>query len=177
VGFLSVPPFEALPDLTAIETRDLFALYRQILRELKTRGVVRTENAPTGDYADYLVASSLNGVLAPNSEKSWDVRLPNGDRIQVKCRVAADPPRASQRQLSPFRSFEFEAAVIVLLRDDNFDIWRAAMVPSAVIESNSRYRSHVNGHVAFATAEILDHPLAVDLTDQLREASIERRPE
>jgi hypothetical protein len=164
---------ESLPDLAAVETRSLFALYRSILKELKERGVVRTENAPTGDYAEYLVAKALGGVLAPNSEKRWDVLLQNGERIQVKSRVVADPPRAGQRQLSPFRSFEFDVAVIVLLRDDDFDVWRAVMVPAAIIESHSTHRSHVNGHVAFASPEIRDHPSAVDLTHRLRDASVE----
>jgi hypothetical protein len=168
----NVPP---MPDVSAIETRDLFALYRSILRELKIREVVRTENAPTGDYAEFLVARGLGGVLATNSEKSWDVQLPNGDRLQVKCRVVSDPPRAGQRQLSPFRSFDFEAAVLVLLSDRDFDIWRAVMVPKTIVESNSTYRAHVNGHVLFATPEILDHPLAIDLTDRLRRAAAEPR--
>ncbi len=113
--------------------------------------------------------------MATNSEKSWDVQVPNGDRLQVKARVVSDPPRAGQRQLSPFRSFEFDAAVIVLLREDDYDIWRAVMVPTAIIESHSAFRSHVNGHVLFATTEILDHPLAVDLTDRLRGPASEPR--
>jgi hypothetical protein len=48
-------------------------LYRAILRELRSRGVIRTDNAPVGDYAEYLVATTLGGQLAPNSEKAWDV--------------------------------------------------------------------------------------------------------
>ena len=35
--------------------------------------MIRTENAPVGDYAEYLVWTALGGKLAPNSEKSWDV--------------------------------------------------------------------------------------------------------
>jgi hypothetical protein len=35
-----------------------------------TAGAIRTENAPVGDYAEYLVATALGGRLAPNSEKS-----------------------------------------------------------------------------------------------------------
>jgi hypothetical protein len=160
-----------------METRSLLSLYRGILRELKSRGVIRTENAPTGDYAEYLVARGLGGVLAMNSKKSWDVQLPNGDRIQVKARVVSDPPRAGQRQLSPFRSFEFDATVVVLLRDIDFEVLRAVILPRAVVESSSVYRSHVNGYVMFATQDILDHPLAVDLTDRLRDAAAGRSAE
>jgi hypothetical protein len=159
------------PDISKLEIRDLLSLYRGILRELKSREVIRTENAPTGDYAEYLVARALGGRLANNSEKSWDIELADGAHIQVKSRVVSDPPRAGQRQLSPFRSFDFDAAVVVLLRDSDFEIERAVMLPRSVIELSSRYRSHVNGHVMFATPEVLDHPLAEDLTSRLRAAT------
>ncbi len=47
---------EDVPDLSAFSEPGVFALYRAILSELKHRGVIRTENAPVGDYAEYLVA-------------------------------------------------------------------------------------------------------------------------
>jgi hypothetical protein len=62
-----------VPGLSAFGEAGLFSLYRGILGELKSRGLIRTENAPTGDYAEYLVATALGGQMAPNSEKSWDV--------------------------------------------------------------------------------------------------------
>jgi hypothetical protein len=37
---------EPLPDLSAFSEPGLFSLYRAILRELKGRGVIRTDNAP-----------------------------------------------------------------------------------------------------------------------------------
>jgi hypothetical protein len=110
-------------------------------------------------------------VLAANSDNSWDVELPNKDRIQVKARVVSDPPRAGQRQLSPFRTFTFDFAVVILLREIDLEVLRAVMLPRAVVESSSVYRSHVNGHVMFATQDILDGPLAGDLTDRLRDAA------
>jgi hypothetical protein len=33
--------------------------YRGILKELTRRGIVRTSNAPSGDYAEYLVAAMV----------------------------------------------------------------------------------------------------------------------
>jgi len=49
---------------------DLLAAYAAILQELRDRGVVRTRNAPLGDYAEYLVAEVYGGELAANSVKS-----------------------------------------------------------------------------------------------------------
>ena len=78
-------------DLSAFSDSALFSFYRAILSELKSRGVIRTENAPAGDYAEYLVASAFSGELAPNSEKSRDVLTSDGEKLQVKARVVSDP--------------------------------------------------------------------------------------
>lgn len=155
-------------DVSTASTPALFALYRAILAELRSRGVVRTENAPAGDYAEYLVAAAFGGELAPNSEKSWDVRLSNGTHLQVKARVVSNPPRRSQRQLSPFRSFDFDAAVIVFLDEVDYAVSRAVEVPRAVVEANATYNTHVNGHILHATDAVFDHALSKDVTDRLR---------
>jgi hypothetical protein len=54
-----------VPDLSLFSNAGLFSFYRAILSELKSRGVIRTENAPVGDYAEYLVAIALGGQVAP----------------------------------------------------------------------------------------------------------------
>jgi hypothetical protein len=161
---------EYVPDLSMFSEPGLFSLYRAILRELKSRGVIRTEDAPAGDYAEYLVATALGGQLAPNSEKSWDVVSGDGEKLQVKARVVSDPPLPGQLQLSPFRSFGFDAAVIVLLSAADYAVWRASKVPRDVVESAAVHRQHVNGKVLLARPEVMGHPDATDLTATLRAA-------
>ena len=158
------------PDLSTVSDSGLFSLYRAILSELKHRGVIRTENAPVGDYAEYLVATALGGELAPNSEKSWDVLGEGGEKLQVKARVVSDPAKPGQLQLSPFRSFGFDSAVIVLLSATDYAVSRASKVPRCVVESSAIYRQHVNGKILFARPEIMGHPDATDLTATLRAA-------
>lgn len=165
MGHSGVPSDEA--DLGQHSTSQLFALYRGVLRELRARGVVRTENAPAGDYAEFLVASALGGTLAPNSEKSFDV-LAGGSRLQVKARVVSEPPRSGQLQLSPFRSFDFDEAVIVLLSDKDYSVRQAVRVSAAAVEAASTFNAHVNGHIAHARPALLSGPNAVDVTDILR---------
>jgi hypothetical protein len=159
-----------VPDLSTLSESDLFSLYRAILSELKGRGVIRTENAPAGDYAEYLVATALGGGLAPNSEKSWDVLGNDGEKLQVKARVVSDPVVPGQLQLSPFRSFSFDAAVIVLLASTDYTVRRASKVPRYVVESSAVHRQHVNGKILFARPEVMGHPDATDLTAILRAA-------
>jgi len=165
---LCTMPSSHLPDLSTFSDSGLFSLYRAILTELKSRGVIRTENAPVGDYAEYLVAAALGGELEPNSKKSWDVRGSDGEMLQVKARVVSEPAEPGQLQLSPFRSFDFHSAVIVLLSAADYAVVRASKVPRHVVETAAVYRQHVNGKVLFARAEIMGHPDATDLTATLR---------
>jgi hypothetical protein len=167
---------EHAPDLPALSEPALFSLYRAILAELKSRGVIRTENAPVGDYAEYLVATALGGQLAPNSKKTWDVLGDGGEKLQVKARVVSDPAEPGQLQLSPFRSFGFDSAVIVLLSATDYSVSRASKVPRHVVESSAVYRPHVNGWVLFARPEIMGHAEATDLTAALRAAQTGRAP-
>ena len=164
-------PSNADPALTCMTVAELFALYRGILWELRTRGVVRTENAPAGDYAEFLVAAAFGGELAPNSEKSWDVRLSNQIRLQVKSRVVSTPVRSGQLQLSPFRSFDFDEAVIVLFEDTDYSVRKAVRVPRAAVEGAATYNSHVNGYIVHARPEMLSAAGALDVTGELREVS------
>lgn len=73
---------------------ELLVGYAEILAELRQRGVVRSDNAPAGDHAEWLVATALGGKLAETfSEKSWDVLLSTDEKarkIQVKARVVSD---------------------------------------------------------------------------------------
>jgi hypothetical protein len=163
------------PDLSAISDPGLFSLYRAVLTELKSRGVIRTQNAPVGDYAEYLVATALGGELAPNSEKSWDVLGQDGEKLQVKARVVSQPAQPGQLQLSPYRSFSFDAAVIVLLSAADYTVIRASKLPCHVVESSAVYRQHVNGKVLLARPEIMGHAEAIDLTTTLRTAQTRPR--
>ncbi len=147
-------------------TAQLLASYRAIMRELRDRGVTRTGNAPTGDYAEYLVNKLVRGDLAPNSEKSFDVTDSKGTRYQVKSRVVDGG--IGQRQLSPFRSWDFDLAAIVLF-DDDYGIHSAVFIPVDVVRERSRFVAHVNGHVTQANDELLRHADTQDVTARLRE--------
>jgi hypothetical protein len=121
-----------------------------------------------GDYAEYLIAALVKGELADNSEKSWDIKTASGERLQVKCRVVQEGKRG-QRQLSPFRTWDFDRAVIVLF--DDYGIYRCVALPREVVQEHSTYRKHVNGHVMRATDAVMNHPSGDDWTDDLRGVS------
>jgi hypothetical protein len=150
-------------DLGVLSVEELLRLSREAVGELRKRGVVRTGNAPVGDYAEWLVRQITGGELAANSTKSHDVVKPGGERLQVKCRVVTDPAKRSERQLSPFRSWDCEAVVIVLF-DERFGVRRITRLPTEVVTAAARWQEHVRGWIVFATDELLATDAAIEMT-------------
>jgi len=154
-------------DLTAMSPRELLGLYSQILTELIARRVVWSRNAPAGDYAELLVAEAFGGRIAKASEKSWDVRV--GERLlQVKCRVTDASSKKSQTY-SPFRSFEFDSCVFVVLDSVSYDVIRAIKVDREVVEKSSSLSVWVAGS-RVTVKQVLAMKEATDVTAQLRGA-------
>jgi len=87
----------------------------------------------------------------------------------VKGRVVIDPRKHSQRQLSPFRSFDFDEAIVVLF-DGAFQVWRAVSIPVDTVKRVSVYRRHVNGFVLHASDALLTSGVP-DITTELRAIS------
>lgn len=169
-----VPPLpdEDPPVVDGRSTADLLAGYASTLAELRRRGAIRTNNAPAGDYGEWLVARALGGRLADNkSSKSHDLTLSDGRRAQVKSRVVTVPVRRGQLQASVFRSFDFELAGLVLLRDTDYAVHRAVLTPRHVVEQLATRVEHVNGWRLMMTAAVLDHQESVDITAAMREAA------
>jgi hypothetical protein len=156
---------EVLPKLKTLE---LLGLYRAILAELRSREVIRSNNAPGGDYAELLVKLATGGELGAASTKSWDVRTPEGERLQVKSRTVTDPRNAGERQLSPFRSWDFDASLVVLF-DDQFRVWKAARLPRELVEEVARSIGHDRSFRVMATDALLAR--GEDWAERLRAAA------
>jgi hypothetical protein len=127
-------------------TPELLNQYAQILAELRVRGVVRTGNAPLGDYAEHMALSVYGGSLAQNSAKSYDLTTDEGRTIQVKARSvsASTSPSAA---FSVFRSYDFDVATLLVLDSRTYALkWAREMSPDQVREA-SRWSAHVRGHL------------------------------
>ena len=154
--------------LENLKTAELMRLHRSSLFELHRRGIVRTLNAPQGDWAELLVAKAYDGSLAPNSEKSYDVIAGDGRQLQVKAR-ALDHERVGSSITSPFRSWGFDAAIIVLLDPADLSVGRAAEFTVDEVRANAMVRPHVNGYVLRPNSALMD--LGIDVTDRLKVAA------
>lgn len=151
---------------------ELLGAYAAVLAELRTRGVVRTNNAPVGDYAETLVAAALGGSLAESvSEKSYDLIAPTWGRVQVKARAVGEPPTRSDLQTSPFRSWDFDHAALAMLRRSDYRVHRAFLIPVDVLRAFSAWRQYLNGSIVHMTSELFGQPGAVDVTIELQAAA------
>lgn len=151
--------------------QELLAGYARTLAELRRRNVLRSNNAPAGDYAEWLVAKALGGVLDPNSTKSTDVKLPSGERVQVKARVVSQPPDPGQLQTSAFRSWDVEWVALVQFGESDYRVERAVLIPAPVAKTHARFSKHVNGDILHMRLALLDHAQGIDITEKLRAAA------
>jgi hypothetical protein len=137
--------------LSGASVPHLLGRYAAILRELRDRGIVRTRNAPLGDYAEYLAAKVYGGELAANSVKSYDLLATDGRRVQVKARTVGSDTRAGA-VFSVFRSFDFDVAVLITFDSSTYALRWAREVPAVDLETAGRHSSHVNGRLIRITA-------------------------
>lgn len=155
-------------------TAELLAGYARTLEVLRTRGVLRTANAPVGDFAEWLVWRGFGGTIEPNSTKSHDVTDALGRKLQVKARLVSQRATPGQLQTSVFRSWTFDFAVLVQLAERDYSVVRASMVPVHLFDeghANAKWSEHVKGWAVFMTPALMSHPDAVDVTAQLRLAA------
>ena len=151
---------------------ELLGSYARILAELRRREVVRTNNAPVGDYAELLVAAALKGDLAASvSEKSYDLIAPKWGKVQVKARAVRVPVSASHSQTSPFRSCDFDYAALVMVHIDDYSIHRAVLAPVELVRTHAPWRKSVSGHVAHMRGSLLDDPSVVDISEMVATAA------
>ena len=144
------PPYSAtlappvLPfDPANLSIRQWLAGSVAVIDKLLRRGLVRTRNAPLGDLAESIALRAYGGELAPNSEKSYDLLIKDGTRIQVKARLV-DPADRRSQQSSVFRSWNFDLAVIVLLDARTYDIIWARELTSVETQELERRAEHTN---------------------------------
>lgn len=132
---------DPLPDLSVGELLDT---YRNVLKSLSIRGLVRTNNAPIGDLAEYCAAIVYDGLLAPNSAKSYDLVAADGRRIQAKVRLIR-PTTSTSAVFSPIRSFGFDACIFLLVNDDGGHVEVAKELTVDEVREIGKHRELVNG--------------------------------
>ncbi len=142
-------------DLSAASVRDLLALFARVMRELRTRGLVRSANNPVADLAESYVAERLGLTLAGMVTAGYDALGPDGTRYQVKARRLTPANRA--RQFGFIRNLpaqEFDYLALVTFAED-FEVASLHLLPHATVLRHARYVEHVNAWRVSLTKTVL----------------------
>src|SRR4051812_27761402 len=103
-------------DPSSRSTGDLLRDWAAVMRELRKRDVIRTNNNPVGDIAEAIVHAHYGGERGGFSQAGWDVQTPTGERIQVK--ALRQTGARSRRNLSPIRGSDYDSVVIAIFGED-----------------------------------------------------------
>ena len=139
--------------------------YTLILDELHHRGVVRTENSPIGDYAEWLVANCLNLTLENNSKTGYDAV--DGQNIKYQIKGRRITPKNPSTQLSVIRNLESHHFdfLIVAMFNAQVEVQKVVKIPHEIIQKYARYNRHQNGYILYMRKDVLGDPLTEDITN------------
>jgi hypothetical protein len=159
-------------DTSTFSVRDLLSVHCKICDELRLRGITRSANNPTGDFAEYLFCKAFGWQQAGKSHSHIDALDSNGVRFQIKGRRLTRQNKS--RQLSFLRNldeqhFDFLAGVLF---GEDFTIFKAALVPWAVALEKSVYVSHTNGYRFLLRDDIWLASGVRDVTAELRDVDL-----
>lgn len=159
-------------DLASYSVADLFSQYAAILRQLRLRNIIRTENSPVGDYGEYLFREAFGWKLAGNSEAGHDAQCSAGIRYQIKTRRLAAP--SASRQLGALRKLDqrnFDFLAAVLLAPD-FSVLKAVLIPYDVVLAHSIYGAHTNSWRLILDDRLIGTQGVRDVTESVTSAAI-----
>ena len=157
-------------DPAARSTRELLGDFAALMRELRSRGVIRTNNNPIGDIAEAIVAEYYGGTRGGFSQAGWDVITPDGERLQVKAiRLTASNPRRSN--LSPIRDANYDAVIVVVF-DEEYRVTEGLRIERETVEALFAHRDYVNGRVIRVSDALRQEPgvQRLEITDALLDA-------
>jgi len=168
----------SLNDLTVAE---LLRLLVDIGEQLRTRGITRSENVPTGDLAEFLFCRAYGWEQAGNSEQAFDATDSEGRRYQIKGRRIHK--RTSSRQLSAIRDLDGFDTLAAVLFDHHYGVLKAALIPNEVVRRRAKHVAHDNKWNFLLTDDVWREAGVRDVTvilktawKQLRSASEVTRP-
>ena len=149
-----------------VSLQDLLGLHASIMDELRNRGVTRSANNPTGDLAEFLFCRAFAWDRASNSQSGFDARDGCGKRYQIKgCRLHR---HNRSRQMSAIRDRDGFDALAAVLFNHEYQVFRAALIPSGVVRDRAKFVEHTNSYKFMLTDDVWDDERVRDVTGDLR---------
>lgn len=159
-------------NIKTLSVADLLTLHVQIKDELRARDVIRSENNLTGDLAETLFCKAFDWHQETNSTRGYDATDGKGVRYQIKGRRIHQHRRNKPRQLSAIRDINdkpFDVLAAVLF-DENFRVWKAALIPFDIVKSKATRSEHTNSHLFHLRDDIWNEPDVRDVIAELQAA-------
>lgn len=160
-------------DLSDLGPLQLLALHARVADELRSRGITRTSNNPTGDLAEYIFCKAFAWTQAGNSSPNVDAVGSDGTRYQIKGRRVTRHNKS--RQLSAIRDLagaHFDCLAGVLFNED-YSVMRAAIIPRSIAVERASFVARTNSHRFVLRDDIWDAAGVRDVTSELRGVSFE----
>ena len=133
---------ERKPNLARLTDPELLHTWGRLMELLRDRGIVQSGNSPIADVAETVVVEHYGGERAPPNTRGWDVRV-GRRRLQVK---ALRQARRKRSQLSPIRSEDYDAVVVVVF-DAELHVKEIWEIPRRAVPEVSRRSDWVNGRL------------------------------
>ena len=136
--------------------------YAEVTARLATHSLIRSNNKPQGDIAEAIAAEAFGGTLLDQSAKGADVKLPDGQLLQVKSVTDYGKPAGT----SGIRSTDFDHLLLVVF-DPLLAVKSAHLYTreQAIEAMGSRYE-HTNARSIRLSAKALS--LGTDVTQRLK---------
>jgi hypothetical protein len=155
-------------NVTDLTVPELLLLHTQVGEELRTRGVLRSANNPTGDLSEYLFCKAFGWTQAGNSHANVDAFGSDGTRYQIKGRRITR--YNNSRQLSALRDlqgehFDFIAGVLF---NEDYTVMRAALIPHVVALERSTFVERTNSHKFLLRDDVWNAAGVRDVSAELR---------
>lgn len=155
-------------DCEKYQNRELLKFYSEIIDVLRERKIIRSSNAPLGDYCEWLFCNALGWKIEPGSKKGYDAVDSNKIRIQIKGRRPTKQNK--RRQLSAIRNLEeknFDLLAACIFNED-YTVLKAAIIPHAVVARNSKYSNHTRSWTFILDDKIWEQDGVIDVSNELK---------
>jgi len=136
--------------------------YAEVTARLATHSLIRSNNKPQGDIAEAIAAEAFGGTLLDQSAKGADVKLPDGQLLQVKSVTDYGKPAGT----SGIRSTDFDHLLLVVF-DPLLAVKSARLYTrQQAIEAMGNRSQHTNASVIRVGSRTLS--LGEDMTQKLK---------
>lgn len=159
-------------DLSQLKAHELLTLHGQVMEELRSRGIIRSANNPTGDLAEHLFCAAFGWTPTAKSHPAADATDTDGLLYQIKARRLTKQNTSRQAgalRALPEGGFHYLAGVLF---DANYTVLRAAIIPHAVVQEHAHYVAHTNSWKFYLRDAAWTWPGVVDATDHLRRVTL-----